>query len=951
MKLKINSCYLSALTLSILLAITTAKAQNNSNKSPTDHINEHLPLDPAVRTGKLSNGFTYYIRHNEEPKNQVIMYLVNKVGSVLENDNQRGLAHFMEHMSFNGTKNYPKNKLVDYLQQNGIRFGADLNAYTSFDETVYQLPLPADKPEVVANGLQIMRDWAQNAMLDPVEIDKERGVVLEEKRLGKGAQDRMKKLYLPVILNNSHYAERIPIGTDEVLNNFKPAAIKSFYHDWYRPDLQALIIVGDINVVRIEAKIKAGFANLKNPSNEKQRTKYSIPLNGQNHFIAVTDKEQTSTELEIYIKHTGLKAITVQDYKAMIIRGLFNQMLGNRFSELVTAKNSSLIRARAAITSFMGGLDCFDFDITPKPGELKESFIAAWLEIDRLKKFGFATTELARAIKNYTSAMQAAVKEDGKTPSGAYVSEYQQNFLNGTAAPGIAKEYELALSFLKDISLTDVNQLAGEYIIHHDRDILLMAPEKQKEALPNEIALTEWMKQADEQPLTAYKDEAGTASLLVTEPVPGKVTEEKNDNQLNIFVLKLSNGATVIIKPTEFRNNEILFSAFAPGGTSLYSDKDYQSAANAASIVTASGLGNLNMQQLSKAMAGKSVNIRPAITDRTQGASGVTSPQDLETALQLVYGYFTQPRKDEQAFDGIIARAKASIANRSDNPNTVFQDTVSAVLSNYNIRKTAITIEKLEQINLDNAFRIYRERFSDASNFTFLFVGNIDLKTAKPLLEKYIGGLPSTNHYEEARDLGVHIPQGHIEKTVYKGTEDKATVELIFSDKYDYSAANNMKMQAMKEALQIRLLERLREDESGVYSPTAQVQLTKLPESRYTLAIAFGCAPRNADKLIASALDEINKLKTAGPSPLNVSKWNAEYKQTTKVQLQSNKFWLGYLESQLLNKEDLNEISNEMILADQVTVKSIQETARKYLTGKNYIKLVLMPQTSANNSN
>jgi zinc protease len=904
-----------------------------------------LPLDPAVRTGKLANGFTYYIRHNEEPKNRVMLYLVNKAGSVLEDEDQRGLAHFMEHMSFNGTKHFPHNELIDYLQKAGVRFGADINAYTSFDETVYELPIPSDKPELLKSGMEIMRDWAHEALLDPGEIDKERGVVLEEKRLGKGAGERMQRQYWPVILNNSRYAVRIPIGWDTVLDNFKRPAIARFYNDWYRPDLQALIVVGDINVDQVEATIKQQFAGLKNPVHERVRTKYTVPLTAKNQFIAVTDKEMTATEAEIMIKHKAPELKTATDYRAALVQGLFDQMLSERYAELLRKADPPFISGSAGISGFIGGLDAYNASVQAKPGELEKGLKAVWRETERLKRFGFTETELERAKITQLNGMESAVKEKNKTNSGSYVKEYQAYFLKGEASPGIEREYELTKADLPAITLTDVNNLAKTYITGTNRDILILAPEKDKGSLPTEAVVNDWLKAVEAETLSPYKDEVSTKPLLSAMPVPGKIKSEEQNKELNITTITLSNGVKVLLKPTDFKNDQVLFSGFAPGGTSLYPDADYQSAANAAGVIAAGGIGNYNTGELSKYLEGKQLSVRPYIAERFQGINGGATPKDLETAMQLIYAYFTEPREDTAIFKGIIARSKAGLANRGSDPNSVFSDTVSAVLGNYNIRRTGPSLEKLEQISLDRAYHVYKERFADASNFTFTFVGSIDTNTIKPLLEKYLGSLPSTNQQELAKDLNIHPPTGKIEKTVYKGSEPKATVYLLYTGKYTYSPENNVKMDALKETLEIRLLERLREDESGVYSPGVQENTALLPQQRYSFLIHFGCAPQNVEKLIVSTLDEINKLKTIGPLQGNVDKWRAEEKTSFEPQLKTNDFWLGYLGGQLQNGQDLNEFNSYNSLLDAVKPGDVKTMAGNYLSGDNYIRLVLMPET------
>jgi len=906
-----------------------------------------LPLDLAVRTGKLTNGFTYYIRHNEEPKNRVIMYLVNKVGSVLEDEDQRGLAHFMEHMNFNGTRHFPHNELVDYLQKAGVRFGADINAYTSFDETVYELPIPSDKPELLKCGMEIMRDWAGEALLDPEEIDKERGVVLEEKRLGKGAKERMQRVYWPVLLNNSRYAVRTPIGLDTVLDNFKRPQIYRFYHDWYRPDLQALIIVGDVSADSLVKVIKAKFADLKNPALERLRPKYTVPLTGKNQFIAVTDKEMTATVAEVIIKHLQSPLRTAADYRKSIIQELFNQMLDERYTELSRKADIPFVQGGAGIGGFIGGMNSYTVSVVAKPGQLESGFSAVWQETERVKRFGFTATELKRAKTAYLNSMEVALQEKDKTPSESYVKEYQEYFLEDIASPGITTEYGLTKNALPGITLNDVNELAKAYITDTDRDILIMASEKDKNSLPDEATVNDWLKTIDDENLQPYQDDTSAKPLLAVQPVAGKIVAEQQDKQLHLITITLSNGVKVILKPTDFKNDEILFNGFAEGGTSLYSDADYQSAANAGSIIPANGVGNYNADQLDKFLEGKELKVSPYINERFEGIRGTSDNKDMETTLQMVYAYFTEPRKDTAIFNGIISNSKANLINRNNDPASVFSDAVGAVLGNYNIRRTGPTIEKINQVDLNKAYSIYKERFADASDFTFTFIGSVDTNAIKPLLEKYLGALPSTNIHQTAKDLNIHAPDGRIEKAVYKGTEPKATVILDFSGKFNYNLENKICLDALKECLEIRLLERLREDESGVYSPGVFANTGKFPQQRYSFIIQFGCAPQNVDKLIASTLDEINKLKTNGPLQENLDKWRAEDKSSWETQLKTNGFWLAYLTSTLQDKESIDLVDQYPALRNKITTVQVKETAGKYLSGENYIRLVLLPETAA----
>ncbi|SFO52003.1 zinc protease [Chitinophaga sp. YR627] len=926
-------------SLTILVCTSLASFAQTSSRQP-----KALSLDPAVRTGKLSNGFTYHIRHNEEPKNRVIFYLATKAGSILETDEQRGLAHFMEHMSFNGTAHFPKNELVDYLQKSGVKFGADLNAYTSFDETVYQLPLPSDQPALLQGGLQIMRDWAHEAILDTLEINKERGVILEEKRLGKGAGQRMRDVYFPLLLNHSRYAERLPIGVDTVLNHFRPAVLKDFYQDWYRPDLQALIVVGDVNVDEMEKSIKAKFGDLKNPVKEKVRTIYSVPLTGRNQFITVTDPENKSTFAEVLIKHREEKLSSAADYRNSIIRSLFNDMLSARYEEILRQSAPPYINGGGGISNFLNSLDVYSAVVTARPGELEQGLKALWRETIRVKRFGFTAPELERAKKGYLNVMEFNFKEQGKIASNRYVNEYLQYFLKGVAAPGIAEEYRLTQSYLPTISVKEFDAISKEYIRSVDRDILITAPEKEKAALPDRLTVEKWLAQVEAESLQPYKDEVSSLPLLSHVPVAGKIVKEENDETLQITMLTLSNGVKVLLKPTDFQNEQIMFNGSAPGGSSLYSDADFASAAFASAVTSIAGVGNYNATELRKYLSDKQAGVGVQISEHYQSISGGTVMKDMETAMQLVYANFTAPRIDKALFEGFVSRNKANLANRANDPNSVFSDSVNAVWNQGSMRRAGLSVKMLDQINPERSLEIYKELFSDASNFTFIFIGSFKIDELKPLLEKYLGGLPATHQEAHYKDLGIHPPEGRIEKAIYKGTAAKATVNLAFSGRFDYSAAEKVQLDALKEVLQIRLIERLREDESGVYSPGVGQSVTKDPDARYMFTISFGCAPQNVDKLIASVLDEVNKLKVSGPPQVNVDKYKAEYRRTHETELKSNLWWFDYLVTGLQNQADLHELNSYERDLEQVSPASLKVLAGKYLSGENFIRMVLLPE-------
>jgi zinc protease len=911
---------------------------------PTIGLGQVVPLDTAVRTGRLANGFTYFIRYNNEPKQRVIFYLANKIGSMQEDEGQRGLAHFMEHMSFNGTKHYPKNQLIEYLQKSGVRFGADLNAYTGFNETVYQLPLPSDDTAIVRNGLQIMRDWAAEALLETEEINKERGVVLEEKRLRNGAGQRLQDKSFPMQVNNSRYAVRLPIGTEQVLNGFTPDVVRRFYKDWYRPNQQALIVVGDVDVKAIENQIKRLFGDLKNPLGERAVVKTTIPLSGKNQFLAATDPELTTSEISVSIKQPAVALKTKADFRIHIIRSLFNQALGGRLGELSVRPEPPFVQAQASVSSFMGGLDAFSVSIVPKPGKMKDAFDVVWTEIVRLQQLGITKTEFDRGKLAYINGMENVYKEKSKIPSDAYVQDYLAYFLNGTAAPGIDQEYMIAKGLIENITLEEVNALARAVIKDVDRDIIVFAPEKDKATLPTEGQLHSWMASIKQQKLSAWKDEISEKKLLSTLPTAGKVVGRERMDSIGVTIYTLSNGLKVWVKPTNFKNDEILFSGFSEGGTSLYPDSLFLQASVASSLIAANGLDVFGPVELGKLLTGKAVQVQAYIQDRYEGINGGSNNKDLETALQLTYLYFTKPRYDATLFSNNINGNKAVLLNRANNPEVIFNDTVNVLLGGYHFRRQPPSITRLDSINLDKIYGIYKERFANASDFVFVFTGSIDTTSFIPLMERYLGSLPSTGVQEVAKDPGVYVPEGRFSKTFYKGKDNKAIVKLYYSGDYVFNTTNNTQLAALGSVLQYHMTERIRELEGGAYTPNAGISYMKLPRSRYLISIDFTCAPQNVEKLIAAVNDEINKLKSGGVTEDDVNKFKAEQLRVRETQLQTNGFWHSWLTYVLQNKHPSTGVFYLKERLQVVSPQSVGQAAQQFINDKNYIRLVLMPE-------
>lgn len=950
----INKAYLS-IAIALFVAANTSVAQ--VKKKPVVSPRENpaaaaqqikgdvIPVDQAVIIGKLPNGLTYYIRKNVEPKNRAELYLVNKVGSVLENDPQQGLAHFTEHMAFNGTRDFPKNELVDYLQKSGVKFGADLNAYTSFDETVYQLPLPTDSTKIFEKGFSILANWAGYVSFDTDQINSERGVVLEEERLrGKNAQQRLQQQWMPVVLNNSRYSQRQPIGKVDILKNFKPETIKSFYHDWYRPDLQAVVVVGDFDPKRVEQLIKDNFSALKNPANERVRTKYTVPFEAGTKVKITTDKEFPYTVAQIYIKHPEDKDKTTTGYLRGIRISIFNQMLNNRLAELTQKADPPFLLGQVSYGGFLGGQDALtEVTFAKSADQLKLAIDAVLTETERARKFGFTESEFERAKEATMVGMENAWKERDKTKSVSFVGEYQRNFLEQEPIPGIDWEYNFYKNNIDKIKLSEINALAGQFISDQNRDIIVMAPEKEKAKLPSEATVLSWVN-ASGKGVTAYVDNVSNKPLMAAPPTAGKVTAEQKDPVIGTTTLTLSNGVKVILKPTDFKNDEILIRGYAMGGTSLASDADFISANMADNIVGSSGIADFNQIQLGKMLAGKNVSVSPYISETTQGISGSATPKDFETALQLIHLYFTQPRKDADIWSSAITQTKSVLANRSLDPQSVFADTVAYVTSKGNFRRLTPTPAQLDKASLDKALAFYKSRFADASGFTFTLVGNFDVEQIKPLLEQYLGGLPATNSHETYKDLGIRAPEGLVTKTVHKGIGDKSVVQLLFTGNYDYNESNNLQMDALEEVLNIKLIERLREKESGVYSPRVSAAYSKIPVGRYNFTVSFSCAPANVDKLIAATMEEIGKVKQNGAEAVDVQKFTAEEKRSTEVQLKENGFWASYLSNTSETGSNPDLIVDHIKNLDQITPQTVKDAANKYLSGTNLIKLILYPE-------
>ena len=780
-------------------------------------LDQPAPFDSATTTGTFANGLRYYVRVNHEPHARAQLRLAVRAGSTLEDDDQRGLAHFVEHMAFNGTRDFKANELVDYMQRIGMRFGADVNAHTSFDETVYELMVPTDDDSTFDTGFRILENWAHALSFDPAEIEKERGVVIEEWRSGRGAQQRIRDRQLPVLLNGSRYADRLPIGDPEILRHCDPAALQRYYRDWYRPDLMAVIAVGDFDPVRVEAMIRKYFATLPAAAAPRPWTSYPVPLQPGTTFAIAQDKEATTSSVGVYTKFDRRENTSVGSLRRHLVENLFSNMLNNRFDELTRKPDPPYVNAFAGRSSFVRPQESYVLAAAVRSDAIERGFEALLLETQRAILFGFTPGELERAKKRFLSYAEREYAERDKSDSDEWTEELLGHFLAGS--PSLSADYWFAVqkTFLPEIQLEEINVLAKQWNVDRNRTVLASGPDKDGVTMPDQVALAAILERASTAKLEPYVDTVADAQLVATLPTPGTVRSEKRFPDLDIVLWTLSNGARVYLKKTDFKDDEILFRAWSPGGSSLASDPDYFTATLAAAAVSAGGLGPFNATDLQKYLSGKQAAVFPLVGEFSEGFNGQARPEDLETMLQLLYGYFTAPRSDPIAFDAFRTRYRKNLEDRIGDPGAAFQDSLNAVLWQHHPRVRPMTPQDLDAVDLRAAMQFFHERFSDADDFTFIVVGNIDFDTIRPLVLRYIGGLQPLPRRDQWRDTGRTPPPHVVERTFRKGVDPKARTSIVFTGPFEWSNRQSYALSCLAEAMNIRLRKVIREEKGGTY--------------------------------------------------------------------------------------------------------------------------------------
>ena len=935
--------YASTRWIFLLLVVVSVKG-SLAQPNPTDK----LPLDPKVKIGKLDNGLTYYIRQNKKPEQKVELRLVLNAGAINEDDDQRGLAHMAEHMAFNGTTNFKKNDIVSFLQDIGVGFGNDLNAYTSFDETVYMLPIPVDKPGNLEKGFQVLEDWAHNVTYVDSDIEGERSIILEESRLGKGASDRMFKKIYPQLFAGSKYGDRLPIGLDSIIKSFKYDVIRRYYKDWYRPNLMAVIVVGDIEPAKAEEMIRKHFSSLTNPPGERRREMADVPAYKTAQAAVVTDKEATNYNIGIfYPAFKANSSLSIGDYREDLIEQMYTSMLNQRLQELTQKENPPFLFASSNFQTFARGYQAFNVFGGVGTGDVNKGLSAIGEEIERVKRYGFTAAELERTKKNTLTNYEKAFNNRDKTESENYVQEYINHFLEQEATPGIEKEFEYVKSLLPGITVEEVNAVTKLFKDEKNKFVFVLGPDpKPDQKLPEEKDLLAILDEKEKADIKPYEEKAIASSLISKSPKAGKVLSQKKDAVLNTTELKLSNGVTVILKPTDFKDDQIVMGATRAGGKNHYGLADKYNAEYATAIVNTMGVGSFSPTDLKKVLAGKSVSVNPVISATSEGVRGNSTVKDLETLFQLTYLYFTNPRKDSSLFNSFVQKNKSQYANISANPQAAFIDTMYKVLfSNNPLAPVAVPkSEYYDKLNLDRSFAIYKERFGDANGMNFVFVGSFKEPEIIPLIEKYIASLPATAKKFTFADNKVRPVSGNKTLNVNKGKEEKSLILAFYTGELPYSEELDLKVQAMSEILNIRIIEELREKVQGIYGGGTFAEVEKYPYANYSFVLQLPCGPEKVDTLLKAVNKEFDMLVKDGPSQAYLDKVKKQWIEQYKTNIKENNTWLNRMLEYKLQGGDPKRFVDYEKIVEKLTVKDVQQAAKLVLDGKNRFIAVLMPE-------
>ena len=907
-------------------------------------LSARLPVDTAVHRGTLPNGLKYILRRNVKPEKRAELRLVVNAGSILETDAQRGLAHFVEHMAFNGTKRFPKSDIVNFLERVGMRFGADLNASTSFDETVYTLQIPTDTTRLVNTALDIMEDWAHALSFNPVELQKERGVVIEEWRTGLSAETRVQNKQFPVMLHGSLYAKRLPIGTKANLEHFAPALAQQFYRDWYRPDLMTVIAVGDFDLAEMEAAIRERFGRIPAATAPKPRTYAVVPGHRETLVSIETDKEYPSASVALLWLKPKDSTRTVADLRRDYVESLYDGMINARFAEAAQRPEAPFAYAGSGRGEFVRTRDAYQLYAGIKQSGFTEAAQALLSEAERIAKFGFTQSELDRLRTNYLRSLEQGFAERAKTNSSVFAGQYVGAALAGSPIVGIENQQSLAKQLLPTITLEDVNALARSTFTDSNRVVLVAAPRNADVKMPTKVAMLAVFERAKKATLAAYVDSTSDSPLVSGLPAPGRITSERTLEGTDILEWTLSNGARVLLKPTDFKADEVLFGAQSPGGESLLPDRDVIDADLSSILVSVSGLGAFNEITLGKALTGKRAGVGGQLGENNELLRGSASSKDLETLFQLVWLRMTQPRADSAAWIAWKNQMRSMLANQRHTPESVFADTVTATMAQHHPRVKLMSPQLLDSVNVRHALELQKDRFADASGFTFFLVGSFRPDSLRALVERYLAPLPSLHRNEKARDVGIRPPGGIVERTVRMGVEDKAQTEIIFTGECRYSYENRVVLAGLSDLHDIRLREALREDKGGTYGVSVDASCHNIPTQRYEVNVSFGSAPERVNELTAAVFAVIDSIAAGVVSDSNMTKIHELPLRAHETAVKQNGAWLSSMMDADEDGRDQRDFLRKPALVSALTREQLRDAARLYLRKNQYARFTLLPE-------
>lgn len=930
---------LTLLLFSCLLSVQALFAQSG--------LEAPLPKDPNTVVGQLPNGITYYLRHNQEPKDRASFYIIRNAGALLENDEQNGLAHFLEHMAFNGTKNFPGKGIISTLEKYGVAFGRNINAYTSHNETVYNISaVPTTDEKLLDTCLLILHDWSYYLTLDEKEIDEERGVISEEWRTRRNSAFRLRAQTTPVLLKDSKYAVRDVIGNLDVIKNFKPETIREFYRHWYRTDLEAIAIVGDFDVAKMEQKIKEMFSTVPAVENPQERPFYAIPEHDEMYFAVATDKEAQRSMVSITTilpEKNAAEKNTHAYLKEALIQSFYNSMIASRISELMQKGDPPFINAGIGFGGLVRGYNSYGITAIAKPNQEDVALEAVLTENEKIKRFGFTESELERVKTNMLVGLESAYKEKDKTNNESYIREMQSNFLENEPIVDFEYYYEFAKQVIPTITVAEVSAKAREWNTPKNRVMIISGPSEDAKHLTQEeaVAILEKVEKAD---LKAYEDHVRDASLISEDLPRSKIVKTKKLPQFDAEEWTLANGAKVVFRKADFDKDDVTLTSYSKGGTSLYDIDLLPSASNVGSLVGAYGLGDFDAVTLRKMLTGKMASVSVSVGSLSESVGGKSTPKDFETMLQLLYLRFEKPRFDAEAHEAIMNRNRAAIANQQKNPQKIMQDSLSLIMSDYNPRTLLFNEEYLNKISLEKIERVYRDRIKDASDFTFFIVGNISADTVKPLIEKYIGSLTSVNRKENWRDNRVRGPKGRTEKVIEIPLETpKATVVTKFSKDMKYNVYHNLCNNILEGVLKLRYTENIREKEGGTYGVSVNAGAVREPYQNYSMTMVFDCDPDRAAQLKSLVYEETEKMMQEGPTAEELHKVVSNIKKNREQSKQHNRYWLNNIYSEYVTGIKFDPEGYEKML-DKISPKDIQKFAQSLFKGADVVDVVFQPK-------